>query len=244
MNADAASSVAPLCAHPVVSKFQSIVSERKNMRYALDGHLYTINEFQAYYGEAAAESIWQSAPHFISVRDFCRCFDLWLEQTYLHWSGPHPMDSSSALFGLWVPGWLVLVDVHHLEGKLKGSRLAPEGWRPEIWQAAWQIGPTGNRMMVLDLCTELLVSEDPLGKLGRQDMKNMLKEFCQIMDGAFFDLESLQTNLLMCFLCVDVSSILACCEVATPPPPMQRTSGRTASRMWEDAHLSDSSSRN
>ena len=59
--------LAPLCAHPAVSEFQSIVSARKNMRCALDGHLYTINEFQAYYGEAAAESIWQSAPHFIQL---------------------------------------------------------------------------------------------------------------------------------------------------------------------------------
>ena len=229
MNADAASSVGPLCAHPAVSKFQNNVSARKNKRCALDGHLYTINEFQAYYGEAAAESIWQSAPHFISVRDFCRCFDLWLEQTYLRCSGPDPLDSSSALFGLWVPGCLLLLDVHHLEGKLKGSRLAPKAWFADIWEPAWQIGPAGNRMMVLDLCTQLLGSEDPLGKLGRQDMKNMLKEFSQIMDGAFFDQRCLTTNLLMSFLSVDPSSILACCEVGTPPPPMQVHIRRNAS---------------
>ena len=217
--------LAPLCAHPAVSEFQSIVSARKNMRCALDGHLYTINEFQAYYGEAAAESIWQSAPHFIQLREFCGFFNLWLDSG----SGPEPLESSSALFGLWVPGWLVLVDVHHLEGKLKGSRLAPKGWHPDIWEAAWHIGPTGNRMMVLDLCTELLGSIHPLGKVGRKDMKNILKEFSQIMDGAFFDQRCLTTNLLMSFLSVDPSSILACCEVGTPPPPMQVHIQRNAS---------------
>ena len=79
-------------------------------------------------------------------------------------------------------------------------------------------------MMVLDLCTELLGSIHPLGKVGRKDMKYILKEFSLTIDGAVFDLECLEANLLMRFLCVDVSSILACCEVATP------------SRMWKDAH--------
>ena len=196
-------SVETLCVHPAVSTFQSIVSARKDMRCALDGHLYTINEFQAYYGEAAVQSIWQSAPHFIQLREVCGFFNLWLN----FGSGPEPLESSSAVFGLWVPGWLVLVDVHHLEGKLKGSRLAPEGWVSDIWEDAWQIGPTGNRMMVLDLYTQLLGSEDPLAKLGRVEMKIMLKEFCQIMDGKLVDPEHLRKNLLMRFLCVDDSFI-------------------------------------
>ena len=173
------------------------------MRCALDGRLYTINEFQAYYGEAAAQSIWQSAPHFIQLREFCQFFNLWLN----FGSGPEPLESSSALFGLWVPGWLMLVDIHHLEGKLKCSRLAPKGWHPDIWEAAWQIGPADNRMMVLDLCTKLLGSEDPLMKLGRGEMKTMLTEFCQIMDEKPADPEHLRKNLLMRFLCVDESFI-------------------------------------
>ena len=190
-------------AHPMSADFRSLVSDRKNMRYAQNGGLYTINEFQAKYGEAAAESIWPSAPHFLNLQQFCKDFNLGLEPSY-----GHTMDGSSAVFGLWVPTCLLLVDIHHLDGKLKGSRLAPQ----KLWQAAWQIGPTGNRMKVLDFCTELLGSEHPLGKLGRQDMKNILKEFCRIMDGEVQDLDSVQTNLLMQFLCVKVESVRACCQ--------------------------------
>ena len=107
-----------------------------------------------------------------------------------------------------MPGWLLLVDVHHLQGKLKGSRLAPDGWHPDIWDAAWQIGVTGNTMMVLDLYNELCGSEDPLGKLGRSEMEAVLKEFCEIMDGREgLDRERLTSNLLMRFLCVGASSM-------------------------------------
>ena len=122
-------------------------------------------------------------------------------------SDPELVAESSAIFGLWLPGCILLVDIHHLEGKLKGSRLAPEVWHPDIWEDAFQIGLTGNSMMVLDLCTQLLGSEDPLAKLGRVEMKIMLKEFCNIMDGALFDPERLTKNLLIRFLSVDVSSI-------------------------------------
>jgi hypothetical protein len=62
---------------PAVSNFHSIVSARKNKRCALDGHAYTIDEFKAYYGEATAE-MWQSAPHFIQMREFCDFFNLCL----------------------------------------------------------------------------------------------------------------------------------------------------------------------
>ena len=173
----------------------------KEKRYALDGKLYMINEFQDYYGKAAAESIWKSAPHFINLQEFCRFFSLWVEQTCLK-SDPELVAESSAIFGLWLPSCILLVDIHHLEGKLKGSRLAPEVWHPDIWEDAFQIGLTGNSMMVLDLCTQLLGSEDPLAKLGRVEMKIMLKEFSNIMDGALFEPERLTKNLLIRFFLV------------------------------------------
>lgn len=191
-----------------MSNFQSIVSARKNKRCTLDGHAYTLDEFTAYYGEATKE-IWESAPHFIQLQEFCDFFKLSVRSGL----GPAPFpDSSCALFGLWVPACLVLVDVHHLEGKLKVSRLTPEKWKTDIWKDAWKIGYTDKRMMVLDLCTELLVGGDPLGMKGRKEMNDILKEFCQIMDGELVDEECLNKNHLMRFLSVS-------CGAATPPPP-------------------------
>ena len=118
---------------------------------------------------------------------------------------------SNALFGLWLPCCLLLVDVHHLEGNLKGSRLSPEGWRTDIWDDdnTWRVGFAGNTMMVLDLCKELRGGNDPLAKLGRSQMNEVLQEFCDIMGGKIVDLERMDRNLLMRFLSVDSSACLS-----------------------------------
>ena len=121
-----------LCAHPAILSFESQVTARKQQRCAWDGKPYTLKEFQEFYGEAIGASYWESASHFEHLKHFTEWFDLWVVRSSL--AGAGSAKSSSALFGLWVPGCLLLVDVHHLEGKLKGSRLAPKGWPPDIWE--------------------------------------------------------------------------------------------------------------
>ena len=97
--------------------------------------------------------------------------------------------------------------MHRLKGKLKGSRLAPDGWRPDIWDSAWLIGPPDDRTMILDFCTELLDRYDLLGMLGRNDMGKVLKEFRDFMDGAIeLTSDSVGSSLLMRFLSVDASA--------------------------------------
>ena len=190
-----------LCAHPAILSFKSQVAARKQQRCAWDGKPYTLKEFQEFYGEAIGASYWESASHFEFLPHFTAWFDLFVVRSSANSQGA----SSCALFGLWVPGWLLLVDVHHLEGKLMGSRLATEAWHPDIWDDPWKIGPSLEIMKVLDLCTELLGSLDPLGKLGRTQMGQVLKEFCDFLDGKSFDLERVTINPLVKILCVDVS---------------------------------------
>ena len=151
-------------------------------RCVWDNQQYTIREFSDYYGKAAGESLWKLAPHFNSIKEFCKCFALKIV------SSPElrGLTQSSALFGLWVPGCLLLADVHHLaSGKLKGSRLAPLVWHSDIWDTAWQIGHAGTQsgMMVLDWTQLNMDSEDPLANLGRVEMEKELKEFCDLLDG-------------------------------------------------------------
>ena len=143
------------------------------------------------------ESDWNSAPHFVTLVEFC-------DQWHLHPVHSRSIpDSSSALFGLWLPCCLLLVDRHHLSGKLKNSRLAPQAWVSDIWKDAWEIGCKDKKMKVLDFCTTL-GSEDSLGRLGYEDMKKMLEEFVKILDGQYVKNECFRTNLLMNFLSVDV----------------------------------------
>ena len=90
------------------------------------------------------------------------------------------------MFGLWFPCCLLLVDVHHLEGKLKDSRLDPKNWLTS--KTAWQIGLAGreNQMQVLEFCTVLHDhTKDLLGKLGQGEMKEVLRDFCAILDGHY-----------------------------------------------------------
>ena len=189
-----------LCAHPAILSFQSQVAARKQQRCDWDGKPYTLKEFQEFYGEAIGASYWESASQFEYLPHFTAWFDLFVVR-----SSANGHQSSSALFGLWVPGYLLLVDVHHLAGKLKGSRLATEAWLLDIWPHAWQFGPSLGITKVLDLCSELLCSQDPFVKLGRTQMHTVLQEFCDLIDGKPVDLERVTMNPLVKFLCVDVS---------------------------------------
>ena len=165
------------CSHLVTERWIQWISHRKQQRYALDGELYTFDEFSVYYNENADEA-WKSASHFSSLQEFCKEYGVWAYKYCCDefWA------SSPAKFGLMFPCCcLLLVDAHHLNGKLKGSTLDSR----RFCDNAWQIGPAGNEMMVFDFCTELHGSSHILGKLGRSEMVIVLNEFCAILDGSY-----------------------------------------------------------
>ena len=59
-------------------------------------------------------------------------------------------------FGVLLPDILLILRVSHLKGKLKPSRLAPEGWHGrEVWQSAIQIGGGCCTIFVADFREEL-----------------------------------------------------------------------------------------
>ena len=170
--------------HPSKGNIQRI-SARKRTRYAWDHQLYTFEQFVDYYGHDSAVHYWSEAVHFESLQNFCQDFGLTLVRSRYCCDG-FQWATSSAMFGLWFPCCLLLVDVHHLEGKLKDSRLDPKNWLPS--ETAWQIGPAGreNQMQVLEFCTVLHDdTEHLLGKLGRGEMKEVLQDFCAILDGNY-----------------------------------------------------------
>ena len=186
----------------VIANFQEVVTSRKLRRYVLDGKLYTFPEWRACCEEPEAEARWKAAPHFLTVREFCELFSLRIVPMR-HDRGNG--SCSCALVGLWFPTHLLLLDLHHLTGKLKGSRLQPQGWHAEIWDDTFEIGATDKRMMVIDFCNELFSSGDPLGRLGQTDMHRGLDEFSDIMDGDITDLGIMTRNEFMRFLSVDTS---------------------------------------
>ena len=162
------------------------IAARKLERYAWDHQLYTIDEFSNYYGREAGKSLWKSAIHFKDVKEFCNFFDLKITPRSSHHSVFNSeFASSPAMFGLWVPGCLLLVDMHHFGGKLKHSRLSPDAWQTDIWDTAWRIGPVGREMVVLEFCIALHRSEHLLGKLGQVEMTRVLQDFCDILDGNY-----------------------------------------------------------
>ena len=170
--------------HPSKGNIQQI-SARKLTRYAWDHRLYTFEQFVDYYGHNKAAHYWSKAVHFESLQNFCTDLGLTLVRSRYCCDG-FQWATSSAMFGLWFPCCLLLVDVHHLEGKLKDSRLDPKNWLP--CKTAWQIGPAGreNQMQVLEFCTVLHDdTKNLLGKLGRGEMKEVLQDFCAILDGNY-----------------------------------------------------------
>ena len=187
--------------HPALTSMERQISARKNQRCAWDGCLYTLAEFLEYYGEDTGLLLWKEASHFQSLYAFCEWLDLEIvryprcDQTTLY-------RTSCTVFGLWVPGCILILDVHHLTGKLRPSRLAPDRCFPDIWQDAWIIGPTHATMKVLDLCTEILASGDPLSRLGKKEMLPELEEFRRFTDNGFRKFAK-STNGLVNFLSVD-----------------------------------------
>ena len=181
-----------VCSHPVTERYIQWILNRKLRRYASDGELYTFDEFLRYYCDNAGK-VWGLASHFNSLQDFCSCFNLRLVRGYC---GDEWWASSPAMFGVVFPYCLLLVDVHHLNGKLKGSTLDTSR---NMWDNAWQIGPAGNEMDLMmaldfytDFCTELHDSDhivQLLGKLGRVEMESELYEFCAILDGCYSNYE-------------------------------------------------------
>ena len=141
------------------------------------GELLTKSGFRKIYGKNKLQKLWDKAPHFQNMQAFLDFSGLRrvIQPGCLIPSGV--MSASSAIFGLWLPTThLLLVSVHHLEGKLRRSRIAPEtgNWSRELWKNAWRIGSgqaDNQVMMVLDYNFQLFESGYPLGTLGEEEME-------------------------------------------------------------------------
>ena len=198
-----------------IDNFVASGKERINKRCAWDRQPYTKKEFEAWYSNGAA--IWETAPHFASIEQFCEHMKTHKVQTCIPDVGSRA--SSATLFGLWVPGFLLLVDIHHLNGKLKSSRLAPDtsDYQRNVWKNALRIGYE-NQTMVLDYSTELVATPaEPLARLGRHHMEETLLDFLEILDGLIINYKPVpcpetrvKKNLLMQFLAVDTSKVCEC----------------------------------
>ena len=190
--------------HPAVLQLLNDSKAQKCYRCAWDGEYYTKEEFDDWFWKYS-EAFWDSAPHFNSLSHFCRvCLvdvvttEAIISRGFCHFNH-NGLDAlvSSALFGIWLPGCLLLIDVHHLAGKLNDSRLAPAAFHPDIWDQAWVIklqAPVSNHLtwaittetctlMILDYCTDLMGSGADIGMLGRLEMRTVAQEFITILDG-------------------------------------------------------------
>ena len=86
------------------------LSARKNRRYAINGNLYTWQQYQEYYWKRGYQSVlsaWESSAHFKDLSEFIEYFHVQVVP-----SSPLKQCRSSAVFGILLPTCLLLVDVH------------------------------------------------------------------------------------------------------------------------------------
>ena len=199
---------------PVTVSITDIV-EQKQRRIAWDGKLYNKEEFADWYGEESGLHFWREAPNYHSLYEmvqvnFCHSIQ------YYPGGGAMIMIEADhgpprvGTFGVLLPDILLILRVSHLKGKLKPSRLAPEGWQAtELWESAIVLGGVSGQISVADFREELY-SNGHMAKIG---LTKMIRDACDFIN--FLedhtdspDRERLATNLFLKFLCVDVPASL------------------------------------
>ena len=116
--------------------------------------------------------------------------------------GPPRIDT----FGVLRPDILLILCVSHLNGKLKPSRLAPEGWHGrEVWQSAIQIGGGCCKIFVADVREELY-SNGHMAGIGFRKMIRGAYDFINLLEDEEGCLEwpreRLTANMFVDFLSV------------------------------------------
>ena len=107
-------------------------------------------------------------------------------------------------FGVLLPDILLILRVSHLKGKLKPSRLAPEGWHVrDVWRSAIVLGGVGGKILVADFREELY-SNGHMAGLGLGNMIRDGSDFINFLEDETDDLDwaRLATNLFLDFLSV------------------------------------------
>ena len=202
----------------VIVNFIEQLTARKKKRLGWNGQLYTVSEFIEFYEEQGTH-FFEKSCHFECLGDF---MEHWQVKALASVNAPrcHCVLVKEALcgqFGILLLGYLLFIDIHHLKGKLHGSRLAPQVLRPDIWDSAIVIGCGSKRACheqcsqtthVIDYWTVILESDDPLMMMGNHELERHIDDLFQFLDGEQTTvlITKLAHNPIVQFLCVDLSS--------------------------------------
>ena len=191
--------------HPLIAEVISHIAKQKTKRLGLDGKGYTQDEFLTEYGEVGLR-FWQEAPHYECLNDLMKEWGVCALRKR-SFGTEDARTACSGEFGVLFPGILLLIDVAHLDGKLKPSRLAPDSWSStEIWDQGLLIGvmDCGRRdiIHVADFRQDAYECQE-LRALGKAKMGKAAEDFLNYLDGIIpSGLE--EQNPIMKFLCVQV----------------------------------------
>ena len=187
----------------------SDIAAQHQMRLAWDGERYNADEFVDWYGEEFGVQCWNAAAHYSSLFGMMETNHFCALQ---YFPGGGAMLISNVdrgpprvgNFGVLLPDILFILRVRHLQGKLKPSRLAPQGWHGrDVWQSPIVLGGVGGKILVADFREELY-SNGHMAGLGH---RNMIRDGCDFINFLEDDTstsvrERLATNMFMDFLAV------------------------------------------
>ena len=212
--------------HPVVEEAINQISAHKKKRLAYDGRRYTLEQVVDAYGEDAGHKYWKEAPHYLSLPSFRFQWNLLSMRSYhdrfkvTHSGSGAELYAACGEFGIVFPEVFMLVAVKHLHGKLKCSRLAPQGWlhQEEVWDNGLVIG-VGDGTVGCDSDRDTIrvadfredaYNDTHLATLCSSTMREAATHFLRFLDDSEymeFDPELMEfANPIMEFLCVVVDS--------------------------------------
>ena len=190
--------------HPLIAEVIRHIAEQKAKRIGFDGKGYTQEEFVTEYGEVGLQ-YWREAPHYECLSDLLREWGLsaWRRRSY---GTEEARNAYIGEFGVLFPGLLLLINVAHLHGKLKPSRLAPESWSStEVWDHGLVIGVInyGRKgiVHVADFRQDAYECQE-LTALGGWKWGKAAEDFFNFLDG--YSRSGSEENPIIKFLCVQV----------------------------------------
>ena len=198
-----------LCADPEVpvplAEYFNRVFVRKQRKVGWDNVLYSKDEFVLCYGDQRGSEYYDSARHFSSFTSFCQYFDLEVVAINDNFV-VGLVEPGSSNFGIWVPGYVLLIEVYHLQGRLYDTRLVPPHWTTDVWKHAWRVGHWNNYLFIVDFSQEVM--SDPMFRtLSKSQLHRDLWNLLMVIDGKQkIPREIQQNNLFQRLLSVEVES--------------------------------------